>query len=107
MARACRFGHTNIAQVEIVNSSKVQVQINGFVPTVHIERSAGVELFLSRESEGTEFLTTAASEVNISTQPINHKGHWVEHAVPQTLSSTFQTTGEGTGVRLGSSLQPG
>lgn len=57
-----------ISSIDIVNSSKIQVEVTDEAPTVQVDKSHGVTIFLSKKSENlTSVITSSATEVNVMT----------------------------------------
>jgi len=56
---------TLVSSVDIVNSTKIQLQIMHKCPTIAIDKSDGIQLFLSEEAVDTEILTARSGEVNM------------------------------------------
>lgn len=54
-----------VSSCEVMNSSSMQVQVNGSVPTVMIDKTDGCQIFLSEKSLKTEIVTAKSSEMNI------------------------------------------
>jgi len=88
---------TSVASLEVVNSKGVKAQVLQSVPSIQIDNSAGVTIFLSKESLATEVYTSKSTEVNLNVPkgdddthetPIPyqfiskyHNGKWHTHAV--------------------------
>ena len=53
----------SIGSLEVVNSSKVQVQ--GSAPSYNVDKSDSITLYLGVEDKGAQIITSKASEVNI------------------------------------------
>jgi adenylyl cyclase-associated protein len=57
-----------VATVELVNSSSVEVQCTGAVPTVAVDKCDGCQLYLPRGAlEATDITTAKSSAVNVVT----------------------------------------
>lgn len=55
-----------VASLEIVGCQSVQVQVVKVVPIINVDKTDGVQIFLSREAVGvTEFIAAKYSEMNI------------------------------------------
>jgi len=58
---------TAISSCEIVNSKRMQVQIRGICPSVAIDKTDGILVYLSKETASeTVFVTSKSSEMNVS-----------------------------------------
>jgi adenylyl cyclase-associated protein len=76
-----------IAACEIINSQRVQVQVNGKCPTVSIDKTDGCQVFLSKDSMACEIVTAKSSEMNICIP--KDDGDISEHAVPEQFKSSW------------------
>ena len=56
---------TVLATVDIVNSKSVQIQVTGSCPTVNIDKTDGIQVYLSKSALGTEIMTAKSSEMNV------------------------------------------
>ena len=54
-----------VSSCEVMNSSGVQVQVNGTVPTIMVDKTDGCQIFLSKKSLKTEIVTAKSSETNV------------------------------------------
>jgi adenylyl cyclase-associated protein len=55
-----------VGSVELVNCVKVNLQANGKLPTLNIERTSGVNAYLqTAESKQVEVVTSSATEINL------------------------------------------
>ena len=54
-----------MSSIDIVNSSRVQLQVVHKAPTVIIDKTDGCQLFLSRENADIEILSAKSSELNV------------------------------------------
>ena len=54
-----------VATVEMVNCQSVKVQVTGKTPAFAIDKSAGVIVYVSRDSMDAEFITSTSSEMNV------------------------------------------
>ena len=50
---------------QVVNSTSVEVQAKGVVPTVSVDNTSGVQIYLSREACSAAITTAKSSEVNV------------------------------------------
>lgn len=54
--------------MDCVNSTKIQVQCNGSVPSMSVDKSNGVNIFiLSEEGKKVEIVSSASTEINVTT----------------------------------------
>ena len=78
--------------MEIVNSKSIQAQILGKAPTAVIDKTDGLNLFLSKECMGIEVFAAKSSELNVSV-PKGGDGEFTEHALPEQLKTTIHDGG--------------
>lgn len=57
---------TCVATFEFVNCTGMQAQVTGKVPTISIDKTDGVQVYLSAECLDVEIITAKSSEMNIS-----------------------------------------
>jgi adenylyl cyclase-associated protein len=56
-----------ISSCEVVNCKRMQVQVRGMCPSVAIDKTDGILVYLSKETAGeTTFVTSKSSEMNVS-----------------------------------------
>eukprot|EP01113_Clastostelium_recurvatum_P039159 TRINITY_DN594_c0_g1_i1.p1 TRINITY_DN594_c0_g1~~TRINITY_DN594_c0_g1_i1.p1 ORF type:complete len:180 (+),score=59.17 TRINITY_DN594_c0_g1_i1:45-542(+) len=82
---------TVIAAAEIVNSKRVQIQANGSVPSITVDKSEGVIIYLqTAEARQAEVVTSASTEVNVVVPGKTENDDPKEHAIPQQFISKFE-----------------
>lgn len=57
---------TAVASCDLINNNTVKVQVTGSVPTILVDKSDGVGIFLSKTSLETSIITSKSSEMNVS-----------------------------------------
>jgi adenylyl cyclase-associated protein len=75
-----------VASVEVVNSQRVQIQINGFVPTVNIDKTDGISVYLSNQ-HNVNIVYSKSSEMNILVP--NGDDDQLELPVPEQFQAIF------------------
>jgi len=91
-----------ISSVEVVNSKKTQIQVNQSVPTMSVDKCAGVNIFLSKDSLDTAIVTSLSSEMNVYVP--NSEDESVELPIPDQFTTLYDknlkklVTTEGTNV---------
>ena len=55
-----------VSTLDVVNCKSTQIQLNGNVPTVVIDKSDGLALFLGKDNENIEIFTAKSSEINVN-----------------------------------------
>jgi len=72
-----------LAQVELVNSQQIELQILGSVPTVAIDKCSGVQTFLSKDGLGVEIVSSKSDSMNVLIPDPAGGPDPVEIAVPE------------------------
>uniref|UniRef100_A0A1W7RB49 Adenylate cyclase-associated protein n=1 Tax=Hadrurus spadix TaxID=141984 RepID=A0A1W7RB49_9SCOR len=80
-----------VSFVEFINCQSVQAQSMGKVPTIAIDKTDGVLVYLSPMSLDAEIVTSKSSEVNVSIP--QGDGDYIEHPIPEQFKSIW--TGKG------------
>jgi adenylyl cyclase-associated protein len=80
-----------VSSVEMVNSSGIKVQVNGNVPTINVDKTDGVQIFLSKSSLGTSIITSKSSEMNLCI-PNQAGDDYDEIVIPEQFESKWNTT---------------
>ncbi|KAI9293458.1 hypothetical protein K502DRAFT_306314 [Neoconidiobolus thromboides FSU 785] len=85
---------TAIASVDIINSSSCQVQILKSTPMVVIDKTDGLQLYLSKEGLNTEITTAKSSQINVLLPTKTEVGDeevedFVERAIPEQFKTTI------------------
>lgn len=77
-----------ISIIEIINSKKVQCQVLGTVPTIHVDRSVSTTVYASEASkEVTKLVTVHSSGTNYL---VPDGDDMKEHPVPELIESLFE-----------------
>jgi adenylyl cyclase-associated protein len=77
-----------LATVEFINSSMVQMQVLGKVPTVSIDKTDGCQVYLSRHSLDVEIVSSKSSSMNILI-PNEHDDDYSEQPVPEQFKTVI------------------
>lgn len=79
-----------VAQCEVVNCTSVQIQVDGSVPTIQVDKTDGVQIYLMGEkSNDVSILTAKSSEMNVLTKPANPDDDMLESPLPEQYESKF------------------
>ncbi|OQV12504.1 Adenylyl cyclase-associated protein 1 [Hypsibius exemplaris] len=76
-----------VSFAEVVNSQRTQIQVMGKVPTVQIDKSDGVQIYLSKDSVDCQVFSAKSSEMNVSIPKAD--GDFVEHPVPEQFRTRY------------------
>jgi len=87
-----------ISGIDVVNSQSCQVQVTGKAPTVSIDKTDGLQLYLSKEGLTTEILTSKSSEMNILIPGAKEDDDPVETPIPEQFKSVFKNGKWHTGI---------
>jgi adenylyl cyclase-associated protein len=80
-----------IANVEVINGQKIQLQANGTVSSIVVEKTTGATLYLQKEgSQKAQIITSNSSEVNIVVPATNPNDPPKEFAVPFQFVSCLE-----------------
>jgi adenylyl cyclase-associated protein len=79
-----------VATVEVINSKKVQIQANGSVHQIALDKTHGASVFLQTPAGQSALIATSlTSEINIVTPGKTEDDDAIEHAVPEQFISKF------------------
>lgn len=78
-----------VSSCEVVNCSSVEVQSTGIMPTIAIDKTDGILLYLSEASLGVAITTAKSSAINVVV-PGSGDSDPLELPVPEQFVSTFQ-----------------
>jgi len=80
---------TVVSSFEMVNCRSVEIQVTGKVPSFAIDKTSGVQLYLSKDALDTEIVTSKSSDMNVLL-PVSSDEDLVEIAIPQQYKSTVK-----------------
>jgi adenylyl cyclase-associated protein len=84
-----------VSTVELLNSTKTQVQLNATCPTMTVDNSEGIQIFLGvGVSDKFELLTCKSNEINLYRQSAADKDYSNEIPVPEQFKSYFDESGD-------------
>jgi len=72
---------TLVSSAEVINCNGIEIQTLGRVPTITLDKSDTVSIYLSDQSKGCEIVTAKTAGVNIMVPESN--GEFKEHPVPE------------------------
>lgn len=78
-----------VAAAEVVNSSSVELQTTGLVPTIAVDNVAGAQLYLSRTSLSCAITTAKSTEVNVLIPGATDDSDLLESALPEQFVTTL------------------
>jgi len=78
-----------VSSLDIVNCQTIQCQILGRAPTAVVDKTDGLNLFLSKECLDIEIFTAKSSELNLSIPPAKQGGDYVERPISEQLRTVI------------------
>eukprot|EP00698_Gefionella_okellyi_P004164 TRINITY_DN13886_c0_g1_i1.p1 TRINITY_DN13886_c0_g1~~TRINITY_DN13886_c0_g1_i1.p1 ORF type:complete len:514 (-),score=129.23 TRINITY_DN13886_c0_g1_i1:39-1538(-) len=79
-----------MGSTEVVNSDRLQLQVNGICRTVQIDSSTGISIFLTKENrQETTVVTSKSAEMNICV--MEDEDTLNETPIPEQFVTTFQS----------------
>jgi adenylyl cyclase-associated protein len=78
-----------ISGVDVVNSQSCQVQILGKAPTVLVDKTDGLQLYLSKDGLDTEILSAKSSELNVTSPGPTDNDDPIETSLPEQLKTSW------------------
>lgn len=72
-----------ISAIEIIDSKKIKVQITGRCSSITIDKCIGVNIYLSKQNEETEFTTALSAEMNVHIEGNKPEDDWKEITIPE------------------------
>lgn len=78
-----------VSSLEIINCRSLQVQILGKSPTAIIDKTDGLNLFLSKECLDIEIVSAKSSELNVSIPPAVEGGDFIEKPIPEQFKTVI------------------
>jgi len=79
-----------LAMCEVVNSKKIKIQCKGKAPTVSIDKTDGVVVYLSRATMNeTKIVASKSSEMNVQFPGATDDDAWIEKVIPEQCALFF------------------
>ena len=80
-----------VSTIDVVNGKSISVQITGKAPTMAIDKTDGIQIYLSKESLDLQVLSAKSSAINFMV-PTND-GDYIELAAPEQLKIQLSSQG--------------
>jgi len=77
-----------VSGIDVVNSSGVEIQVTGKVPSIAIDKTSGCQLYLGKDALDTEIISSKSSEMNVSLP--GPDGDLVEMPIPEQYKTTVK-----------------
>ena len=79
-----------VAAVDVVKTSKLQLQVLGSLPTVLLDQVDDAQLYLSKDSLGTEIFTSKCTGVNVNVPGKTDDDDYSECPVPEQIKTVIR-----------------
>lgn len=79
-----------VSGVDVIKSPKFEVQVLGTLPTIILDQVDSASIYLSRESLGTELMTSQCTSVNVSVPGRGEEDDYVEMPLPEQLKTIIR-----------------
>jgi adenylyl cyclase-associated protein len=76
-----------VSSVDVIKCPSFAVQILEKVPTILLDQVDGAQIYLGKESLGTEVFTSKCTSVNVNLPPVGEEGDYTESPVPEQFRS--------------------
>ena len=76
-----------VSTIDLINCKQIKLQITGSCPTISVDKSDALELYVSKESLGVEVFSAKSSGVNVL---FEEKEEWVEKAVCEQFKTVIK-----------------
>jgi len=79
-----------IAQIEMVNSISVELQVLGKVPSIAVDKCSGIQVFLSKDALNVEIVTSKCDSMNVLIPDPSGAPDPIEIAVPEQYKTVVK-----------------
>jgi adenylyl cyclase-associated protein len=79
-----------VSSLDIIKAPKIQVQVDGIVPTVLLDQVDGAQIYLSNDSLSTEIFTSKCSAINVVLPPKDDSDDSKELPFPEQIRSVIK-----------------
>ena len=73
-----------------MNSASVKLQVKEKVPAIAVDKTAGIQIYLSRQSLDTEIVTATSSEMNVSVPGTTDADDPIEMPIPEQFKTIYK-----------------
>lgn len=81
-----------VSTIDVINGKSISVQITGKAPTMAVDKTDGLQVYLSKDSLDLELLAAKSSSINFMVPTAD--GDYVEYAAPEQLKIQFTPEGK-------------
>jgi adenylyl cyclase-associated protein len=79
-----------VSALEVVNSQSIEVQCSGKCPSYAVDKTSGVQLYLSKEGFEFEFVQAKSSEMNVLIPGATADADLIEMPIPEQFKTVFK-----------------
>jgi len=79
-----------VSAVDVIKSPKFAVQVLGTLPTIMLDQVDGAEIYLGKESLGTEIFTSKCASVNVNVPGRTDDDDYAECPLPEQVKSVVR-----------------
>lgn len=79
-----------MSAVDVIKSPKFAVQVLGTLPTIMLDQVDGAEIYLGKESLGTEIFTSKCASVNVNVPGRTDDDDYAECPLPEQVKSVVR-----------------
>lgn len=76
-----------VSSVDVIKCPGFALQVLGSLPTVLLDQVDGAQIYLSKDSLGTDVFTSKCSGVNVNLPPVASQDDYKEVALPEQIRS--------------------
>ncbi|CRH03092.1 cyclase-associated protein, putative [Plasmodium relictum] len=76
-----------ISSIEIIDSKKIKIQVLGKCSSITIDKCIGIDIYLSKENNETEFTTALSAEMNVH---LENEDDWKEITIPEQFQHQLE-----------------
>lgn len=85
---------STLSTIDVINCKSVQAQILGTTPTISIDKTDGMNLFLNPKCLDIQVYSSKSSEMNISIPGATSEDDYVERPIPEQFKTEITKDGE-------------
>lgn len=79
-----------VSSVDVIKTPRIEMQVLGRLPTILLDQVDGAQIYLSKESLGTEVFTSKCTAVNINVPGRTEEDDYRECALPEQIKSVIR-----------------
>lgn len=83
-----------VSGVDFIRGQKYEIQVLGVLPTIQLDQVDGATIYLSKESLGTNILTSSCTGINVVIPGKSEEDDYVEQPVPEQMRHTIDPKGQ-------------